>query len=220
MPITMKTLTRLCLVISCISLWGSQCVARQDLSSRETGNPANQIASLQRGLPQDKQIKQVRLGTIQNAFKVGNVVLAGQPQQHDLATLRRGGVKRVVNLYRNQSSGLNETAVCRELQLDYQHVPFDDESQLNDNIFNTVRIALLESNSKPVLIHCKSNDRVGAVWAAYRTLDQGIALETAILEAKAMGLKTAGYERKLRGYVARMLNPAPLSTPLALPGSS
>ncbi len=206
--------------VSCVALVASPAFAQQQNLTQSSDSLTAQDNKSVTQSDSGNKIRRIKLGEIEKAFSVGSVILAGQPERSDFQTLQRAGVKRVVNLYRDKNSVLNETEVCRELNLEYQHVPFDDESQLNDSIFNTVRLALLESNSKPVFVHCKSNDRVGAVWAAYRTLDQGIGLEVAILEAKAMGLKTAGYERKLRSYVARMLNSVPLATPLALPGSS
>ena len=177
-------------------------------------------SAAQQRLPLNKQIRKVRVGEIEKAYQVGNIILAGQPKAADLKTLKTVGVQRVINLYRNPPLKVNEMEICRQLNMEYQHLPFDDERQLNDAIFNRVRTALLQSSTKPVLLHCKSNDRVGAVWAAFRTLDQGIDLETAIREAKAMGLKTAGYEQKLRNYVARMLTPAIQVAPSNLPGNT
>ncbi|WP_077530946.1 fused DSP-PTPase phosphatase/NAD kinase-like protein [Vreelandella utahensis] len=42
----------------------------------------------------------------------------------------------------------------------------------------------------PVLVHCASSNRVGAMWALYRH-HMGVPAEIALEEAKAAGLKTS-----------------------------
>jgi ubiquinone/menaquinone biosynthesis C-methylase UbiE len=53
------------------------------------------------------------------------------------------------------------------------------------------------------MLHCGSANRVGAVWLTYRVLDQGVPIETAIEEAKTIGLRSPEYEAKARDYIHR-----------------
>ncbi len=216
--------------------------SQEETASNATPPVARTAKNTKQAEPQiAADIKEDNLGDTDNVFQVGKeIVLAGQPAEEDFSTLSRAGYKRILNLYRGGDTPLDEASICRRLGLDYRHLPFDDETELNDEIFHQVRIALLDSSNTPVFVHCKTNDRVAAVWAAYRTLDQGINLETAIKEAKAMGLKTDGYVAKLRTYVSKMtamnsaLAPAPIHVqptievplyqqmlpPISLPGST
>ncbi len=154
----------------------------------------------------EKQIRRVQLGETTTAFAVGNVLLAGQLQSGDFQKLQQFGIKRVVNLGSSSNASFDEIAWCKSMEIEYQQVPFDRADQLNDNVFNAVRIALLESDETPVLIHGGSMEHVAAVWVVYRALDQGIDLKTALQEASSMGMKTGAFDQPIRGYVARMMS--------------
>jgi len=71
---------------------------------------------------------------------------------------------------------------------------------LTPKVFDKAR-KLLRTSEKPILLHCSSANRVGAVWIPFRALDMGIPLEQAVEEAKTIGLKTPAYEEIARQYV-------------------
>lgn len=154
----------------------------------------------------DKQVRPIKLSEATTACKVGNVLLADQPQADDFQQLRRLGIKRVVDLNPSGNPSFDEQALCESLGIEYQQVPFDRADQLNDSVFNAVRIALLESDERPVLIHGSSMGHVAAVWVVYRSLDQGVDLDKALQEAVAIGKKTSAFDQRIRGYVARMIS--------------
>ena len=85
----------------------------------------------------------------------------------------------------------------------YECVPFGPPEELTDEIFDRVRALLAELEGKKTVLHCGSANRVGGVWAAYRVLDQGVELETAIAEGREVGLRNEGYEARLRESVAQ-----------------
>ncbi|MDF1813784.1 MAG: DUF3365 domain-containing protein, partial [Verrucomicrobiales bacterium] len=62
--------------------------------------------------------------------------------------------------------------------------------------------ATLQTAPRPLLLHCGSSNRAGAVWLAARALDQGVELEKAVEDAKLVGLKKEAYEEKARAYIA------------------
>ena len=177
---------------------GEATVAQTDLESQpEKKQTAGRVA---------KDIVKLKLGQTENAFQVAReIAVGGQTEEAGFSQIKEAGYKRVLNLYPRKTQSFDEKQACKRLGLKYQNLPFENEKQLNDEVFNQVRISLLDSKNYPVFMHGKTNDEVATVWAAYRTLDQGVRLETAIKEAKAIGMKTAGYEQKLRQYVARML---------------
>ena len=51
------------------------------------------------------------------------------------------------------------------------------------------------------MLHCASGNRVGAVWLAYRVLDEGLEPGAALEEARTIGLRSAGYEERALEYV-------------------
>ena len=60
-----------------------------------------------------------------------------------------------------------------------------------------LREVLADPDNYPVMIHCASANRVGALWARYR-IEMGVPVEVAFQEARAVGLN-AGLEETLRG---------------------
>jgi protein tyrosine phosphatase (PTP) superfamily phosphohydrolase (DUF442 family) len=49
-----------------------------------------------------------------------------------------------------------------------------------------------------VLLHCASSNRVGYVWGLYQAKKKGLAVESAVAEAKKAGMKNPGLESGLR----------------------
>ena len=84
----------------------------------------------------------------------------------------------------------------------YYHISFKTPESLTDKVFDSVRGLLNEKVKQPLIIHCSSANRVGAVWLAHRVLDGGISYDKALTEAKTVGLKLSAYEDKAKAYIA------------------
>lgn len=148
-------------------------------------------------------VQPAALGNLKKVSASGGIWLAGQPSAEDFALLPGLGVKTVINLRpAKEQADLDEKAHVEGLGLAYVNVPFGSPAELNDGIFAETR-RLLGATRQPFLLHCASANRVGAVWIPFRVLDQGVELEAAVAEAKAIGLKTPEYEAMARDYVAR-----------------
>ena len=61
---------------------------------------------------------------------------------------------------------------------------------------------LLRTAERPILLHCKSANRVGAAWLAYRVLDDGATVEESAAEAATVGLRTPAYGERVERYIA------------------
>jgi len=147
------------------------------------------------------------VGSLARAQALGDVYLAGQPSADDLALFAELGVKTVVNLRpESEPIGYDERAAAAELGLDYVNVPYNRPEQLDDALFRKGR-EVLGGAERPLLLHCASGNRVGALWIPWRVLDGGVELEAAVAEAKAIGLKSAELEARARDYVRRQTQP-------------
>ena len=143
------------------------------------------------------------VGSLARARALGDVYVAGQPSAEDLALFAGQGGKTVLNLRAPQESlGFDEPVRAAELGLAYVNLPFGKPEQLDDALFTRAR-ELLGTAERPLLLHCASGNRVGAVWIPWRVLDGGLELEQAVAEAKAIGLTSAPLEARARDYVAR-----------------
>jgi uncharacterized protein (TIGR01244 family) len=142
-------------------------------------------------------------GSITRLHTLGGVFLASQPGPDDFAQARRGGVKTVINLrHESEIKDFDEARVVSELGLKYVNLPWDGPEELTDEVFDEAR-DLLNSAERPILLHCASANRVGAVWLPWRVLDGKLSWEAALAEAKTVGLKSPDYEAKAKEYIAR-----------------
>lgn len=157
------------------------------------------------GRPAPASIEPATCGAIEKISRVGDVYLAGQPGPEDLAEARALGVETVINL-RGEAEvaalAFDERAVATELGLDYVSLPFASHDELTDAVFDRAR-DLLDTVDRPILLHCGSSNRVGAVWLPWRVLDEGVSVEEATEEARAIGLRSAEMEKKAKDYIAR-----------------
>jgi uncharacterized protein (TIGR01244 family) len=150
-----------------------------------------------------ENVSAVEIGSLAPLHVFGDVYLAGQPSEADFAALRERGVRVVLNMrHASENKSFDERATVEKLGLRYIHVPWSGPEQLTDEVFDEHR-EVLNTLREPLLVHCASANRVGAVWIAWRALDGGVDVEQAVAEAKRIGLTSTALEGKAREYVAR-----------------
>lgn len=146
-------------------------------------------------------------GTITRIHTYGGIFLASQPSPDDFEQAKKSGVRTVINLrHEDEITEFDEREVVTGLGLDYVHVPWNDPDELTDEVFERCR-ELLNTAERPILLHCSSANRVGAVWLPWRVLDEGLTYDQALAEAKIVGLKTPAYEDKAKDYIERRRSP-------------
>jgi protein tyrosine phosphatase (PTP) superfamily phosphohydrolase (DUF442 family) len=112
-------------------------------------------------------------------------------------------VRTVFNLrHESEIRGFDEQLVVTELGMRYVSLPWNGPDELTDDVFDRAR-AVLGTTERPLLLHCGSAHRVGAVWIPWRVLDCGLSVEDALAEARTIGLRTPEYQQKALEYVAR-----------------
>jgi protein tyrosine phosphatase (PTP) superfamily phosphohydrolase (DUF442 family) len=83
--------------------------------------------------------------------------------------------------------------------MEYYSAPFGRPRTLSPEKLDRAR-RLLREAPRPLLLHCASADRVGAVWLAWRVMDTGATWDQAMKEARTVGLRTDGYIRAVKAY--------------------
>ena len=140
-------------------------------------------------------------GDIKNLHQVRDLYLASQPSADDLAAAKKLGVKTVINLRpAAETKDFDEASAVRAAGLAYVHIPIAGADNLTDAVFEQTRAAL-KTAERPLLVHCASANRVGAVWIPYRVLDEKVPLSQAVAEAHTIGLRTPALEAKAKAYV-------------------
>ena len=149
------------------------------------------------------KLEAATLGSTRNVHSFGKNLLCGQPSVEDFAEAKRRGIKTVITLRQEGEIDWDEGAVVKELGLSFHRFGFRAPDTLKDEIFDKARRVLADSKKKPLLLHCGSANRVGAIWVAHRVLDHGLSVEDALKEAKKVGLRTDAYREKAVDYIKR-----------------
>lgn len=143
---------------------------------------------------------EVALGGIKHRF------LLTQPDAAQVAQLPAYGVNTIIN-YRTpgEHPTYDEAAAAASAGLTYSNLPYKGAAELSDDFFSKARASIgeVEAKGQSAALHCRTGNRVGPGWAAYRAIDQGIPVEQAIKEAKEVGMRDAGLEAAARAYIAR-----------------
>lgn len=193
------------LACSCIVSAGAQ--EKESASTQGSSAKGSSTKDSKGDMKQKIELKKEKLGTTKNVSRFGNVYLAGQFSQNDIKLLKDKGIKTVITLRRDKEVDWNEKQKLADAGIKLIKVPFSGPDSLDDKVFDQVRKAFKDAAKQdkdaPLMLHCGSANRVGAVWAAHRALDQKVELEDAIEEAKKVGLRTAEYIPKVKDYVKR-----------------
>lgn len=130
--------------------------------------------------------------------------LPSQPDAGQLAVLKTTGVEGVLNFSKpSEHPGFDEGAAAKAAGLAYWNVPFKTADELTDAELDAARKVIREAEvaERALALHCRTGNRVGAVWAAYRVLDSGAPVSVAFTEAKAVGLAEPLLESRVREYI-------------------
>jgi len=150
-----------------------------------------------------EQLAAVQCGSIARLHELGGVFLASQPGPEDFAAVKACGVRTVINLRRDSElRDFDEKQAVETQGMTYISLPFGSPAEMTDEVLDRAR-AELKAAPRPILMHCASANRVGAVWLPYRVLDGGLSWDDAVAEAKVVGLRSAELEAKARDYVER-----------------
>lgn len=121
---------------------------------------------------------------------------AGTLAEGDLAALQRSGIREVIDLtLDSETPGFDEAAAARAQGLAYRNLPIRGGASLtpaNVRAFDD----MLRAAQRPVLVHCASSNRVGAMAALRAAWVDGVDAEQAVAIGRAWGLK--GLEAEVR----------------------
>ena len=118
---------------------------------------------------------------------VEGITAAGQPKKDGLMELAEAGYVAVIDLRgADENRGLDEKAVVEALGMEYVSLPIENKAALNfDNAEKLDDI--LDNYDKPVLVHCGSSNRAGAL-LALRQKANGAEDEDALAFGRSAGM--------------------------------
>lgn len=129
------------------------------------------------------------------------VITAGQPTAQQFEQLARDGVEIVADLRAaSEDRGFDEAGAAARLAVEYHHIPVIGAS-IGPREFDAVRALLRHRGTRPVLLHCKSANRVGAALIPYLILDEHRSKDDALLIARQVGLRSDDMARAAFAHV-------------------
>jgi uncharacterized protein (TIGR01244 family) len=129
-----------------------------------------------------------------------DLATAGQPEEEHLMRLAEAGYKTVIDLRTSEEDpGFDEPGVVRRTGMEYVNIPVGHES-IEDETFERFRGLMKDPERRPVLVHCSSANRVGALLIPYLVLDEGKSTEEAEEVVANVGLQTDELRRAAFSY--------------------
>lgn len=152
----------------------------------------------------DEQKLTAVLGAIPyGACPLPGVATAGQPPAGAWSQLAEAGYRTVVDLRApEEPRGYDEPGAVRAAGLDYVAIPVSQPT-LGDEEFDRFRGVVQDPERRPVIVHCATSNRVGALLLPYFALDEGMTLEDATRLAQRAGLRSAELHEIAVGYARR-----------------
>jgi len=134
---------------------------------------------------------------------LAGITTAGQPSEAQLAAAAAAGYKIVIDLRTpSENRGIDdEKATVEGLGMSYVNLPVDGASGVS-YANATALDALLRNADQPVLLHCASGNRAGALLALRAKLD-GADNDTALalgIAGGVTGLKSAVEQKLAQGH--------------------
>ncbi len=132
--------------------------------------------------PQETQNSQIKMINILNAKNpLPNVLTGGQPTPEQLEQAQAAGYKTIINLRTaNENGTWDEASKASELGMHYINIPIAGKSGLSRENANALMSAIQKHSDHPVMVHCGSGNRIGALFAIDAKFNKNQTSEEAI----------------------------------------
>lgn len=140
-----------------------------------------------------------------------NVITAGRLQASDIPAIADAGVRHVIDLTTTaEPQTFDEAEAVQAAGMQYHRLPISGSDDLTSENVTRLDQLLREIGNAPVVIHCGSSNRVGALAALRAGSLRGLSVEAAIAEGKRWGLtglEPAVRERLLESEASKRAKP-------------
>ncbi|RMG42887.1 MAG: hypothetical protein D6718_13295 [Acidobacteria bacterium] len=118
------------------------------------------------------------------------VLTGGQPTAEQLRRAAEAGYRTVVNLRTEGEAGSlpDEPDLVRRLGLRYVAIPVDHAAGLTEDNVRALHEILEDPEARPMIVHCASGNRVGALFALHARMFEGLPPEEALAAGRQAGL--------------------------------
>lgn len=116
------------------------------------------------------------------------VYSCGQPSPDQLEELRDAGVRTIVDLRGPGEIDWNERSAVESLGMGYHQIPVTGPGDITEENARRLSEIMDDESSRPVLIHCGSGNRVGALYALKAFHCDDCGGEEAVAAGRAAGM--------------------------------
>lgn len=125
------------------------------------------------------------------------ILTGGQPIPEQLEEIKQAGYRTIVNLRPAQEMGdWDEAKSVASLGMTYVSIPVAGGAGLTDEAVERLHEIVDDQNNYPLVVHCASGNRVGALFALVAARKQGKPTQEAIEIGRQAGL--TGLEAEVR----------------------
>lgn len=117
-----------------------------------------------------------------------HLLTGGQPTLANLEQAAADGYALVVNLRTPDEMSWDEASAAHKLAMDYLNIPVGGPADINRANAQALDAALRAAGDRPVILHCASGNRAGALLALRAGLLDGASTDDALKLGKAAGL--------------------------------
>jgi len=141
---------------------------------------------------------------IRNLKVIDNMVAcAGSITPENVSGIKDMGFVSIINLRRHDEDGARieeEAAAAQTAGLNYVHIPFNNNDP-DPAAVDQFLAAFSNPGMEPSFIHCAGGGRAAAMWYAKRVIVDGLDIEHAQEEAKALGLGSESLQVFITDYI-------------------
>ena len=115
------------------------------------------------------------------------VFSAGQPTEEQIQTLADSGIRHVISLRTDGEIDWDESSLVNAAGMEFHSIPVAGAGGVTSDNAQSLDQLLAQLDGQPVLLHCGSSNRVGAL-RAMTARDGGASLEDALAEGRRWGM--------------------------------
>jgi len=111
--------------------------------------------------------------SLEKAVRIGRVIIAGQPTEEEIRSLKSRGIFHVFNVRSPEEMNdkvqinFDEAALVKEMGIEYVNIPISGDQYPYRNEVLDAFASMMKSSKDSVLLHCKGGGRARWLFAAY-----------------------------------------------------
>lgn len=116
------------------------------------------------------------------------LLIAGQPTAAQIKAAGKAGYRTVFDLRSQiEDRGFDEEKVTGKAKMAYTNVEVTPDTLTQSKVL--FFLMMLREAERPVLLHCSTGNRAGALYYSWLVLEKGVPEEQALVQAQAAGLR-------------------------------